>query len=129
MKRNIYENRIAPKNVQEHLLLNSHDFTNSEQVREAIEKYCDAKELQDANHGTTTFAFSVQPKKPRRDGPDQGNLSPSIGAGGAKRKGKEREKMVKENMIKVKEKENTIKVRVMVRKKEKGKTKENCTKV
>ena len=68
MRRSVYQNRIAPKDVAHHLLLNSSVFKTCESIRSAIEQFGDAKEEQEQSTGSNgSFINSLTPKKPRTE--------------------------------------------------------------
>ena len=76
MRRSIYQNVIAPSEVQHHLLLNSANYGCAEDVRNAIEEFCEAKEEADATKTGMNLIGAVAGKRPRLDQHDfaEGNL-------------------------------------------------------
>ena len=48
MRRSIYQNVIAPVEVQQHLLLNSAKYECAEDIRNAMEEFCEAREEAEA---------------------------------------------------------------------------------
>ena len=68
MRRSVYQNRIAPKDVQQHFLINASLFKTSASIRNAIEDFCEAKDEQDQSTGSHgAFINAIQGKRPRSD--------------------------------------------------------------
>ena len=53
LRKSIYQEKIAPAAMHEHLLLNQGSFPTAEDVKEAIEEYLDAKEESEQTRSTT----------------------------------------------------------------------------
>ena len=79
MRRSIYQNAIAPSEVQHHLLLNAAKYSTAEDVRNAIEEFCEAKEEADATKTGMNLigAVGTDAKKRRTGDPVGGNLGQS----------------------------------------------------
>ena len=57
LKRSVYQTKVAPANLQEHLLLNAEMFPDASDVADEIERYCDAKEEHEQAMGVPSAWF------------------------------------------------------------------------
>ena len=75
MRRSIYQNVIAPSEVQQHLLLNSAKYETAEDIRNAIEEFCEAREEAEATKTGMNLIGAVDAKKRRTAGPSGETLA------------------------------------------------------
>ena len=69
LRRSVYQTKVSPSNLQEHLLLNADKFPDAVNVAEEIERYCDAKEEHEQAMGTPAAGFiGAVDKRPRESG-------------------------------------------------------------
>ena len=62
IRKSIYQTRICPQEVQQHLVLNAARFDSPEEIAEEIERYCDAREELAQSQGTDPFIAAVTDK-------------------------------------------------------------------
>ena len=102
LRRSVYQTKISPPELQQHLLLSADKFPTTIDIADKIERYCDVREEHDQAMGVAPEAGFIgavtekRPREPKGKGKEKGKGKGKDKSKGKDSKGKEKGKKGKD---------------------------------